>query len=249
MSVVKSFAVGGSILPLDVEKAGNEFLNSHYSVAKMMVGYGMTELGATVCSGRNDIAKLGTVGIPLPKCNVKVVDVETNNELAYGQTGELCFCSPTIMKQYFNNLEETKRIVEYTSDGIHWVHTGDLGYVDEEGFVSVTGRIKRIYTTVSEEGTLYKLFPDYIEKVIRKCKDVEDCAVVCIPDKERKYVAVLYIVAERGDKNVEDEIKKFAVNNLPLYCVPAGICFVDKIPITSIGKIDYLLLEKEQMNS
>lgn len=135
-----------SLIPKQ-EKMINTYLEKHKCKAKYISGYGMTEFTAMVTTGFNNVYKEDTLGVPLCRTIVKIVDTETWKELPYNKVGEMCFHTPSQMKEYFCNSAETAKTIRRHKDGLDWIHTGDLGFVDEEGFVHFKGRIKRIYMT------------------------------------------------------------------------------------------------------
>lgn len=238
---------GGSPLTKVQENDLIEFLAAHNSVAKASLGYGMSELASAVCVKRNGYTgKLGSVGIPLPLANVKVLDTDTGKELKYNETGELCFSTPGLMLGYYQNDEETEKAIFTDDAGTRWIHTGDLGYVDEDGFVFVSGRIKRIYSTRSGKGgTMYKMFPDYIETTIGEVENVSDCACVCIEHPDYRSIAVAYVVLKDPEHDSYSEIMDHISEILPSHSIPKAINFVSSFPFTQIGKIDYHALEEE----
>lgn len=208
----------------------------------------MSETSSAISTELNRYyGKIGSSGIILCKSNVKVIDHETSKELTYGEIGELCFSGPGLMLKYYKNIEETRTAIFEDSSGVRWLHSGDLGYVDEDGFVFVTGRIKRIYSTRAEKnGTLYKLFPDYVAKVITEVPGVKDCADVCIDDTDYKNIAVAFIVlSENIDENrFKITVMKHLENTLPSHCIPKRIYYQSALPMTPIGKVDYCILEQ-----
>ena len=131
MSGLKNFGGGGESITIEKEKIVNEFLKTHGANVRYLTGYGMTEFGATVCTGMNHAYKSGTLGIPFPAVIIKIVDSETGNEMSYNQVGEMCFNSPNTMIGYYKNEKATKDIIRVHKDGKEWLHTGDLGMVDE----------------------------------------------------------------------------------------------------------------------
>lgn len=248
LSHLKTFALGGSALTETQEIFSNEFLDAHHSVCKTCMGYGMSEVSATICTEMNRFyGKVGSVGIPFCKANCKVIDVDSSEELQYNQIGELCFSTPGLMLGYFENEEETRNAIFTDDEHNRWVHTGDIGYVDQDGFVFITGRIKRIYTTQSEKnGTLFKLFPDYVAKVISQNSVVKECAVVCIENPDYKHIAIAF-VSLNGNADwhkTKMEIEQHCRNELATYNIPKQFYLVDEIPHTALGKIDYQQLEK-----
>lgn len=144
LSFILNYAAGGDSIARGAEQTVNDFLAAHgvrYPIAK---GYGMTEVAsaATVAAGSNN--KLGSVGIPMVNTLVAAFEPGTDKELPIGERGELCISGPTTMKGYYNKPDETDIILRRHPDGRIWVHTGDIGYLDEDGFVYLDSRIKRL---------------------------------------------------------------------------------------------------------
>lgn len=134
LNFVDVLAVGGEAIPLSFENRVNDFLKSHNSKAKLSIGYGMTEVAATVVTESPNACKQGTVGVPLPGTIVKIVSPETTDEIGYNEVGEICFHTPTMMARYYNKPIETNLMKKLHDDGMEWIHSGDLGKVDTEGF-------------------------------------------------------------------------------------------------------------------
>ena len=247
LSFFKICGFGGSPITAAKEKELVRFFEERGSIAKICVGYGLSETCSAVCTELNRYyGKPGSVGILLSKCNVKVLDIDTEQELPYGQDGELCFSTPGMMLEYYQNEKETQATLFEDENGTRWLHSGDVGHVDEDGFVFITGRIKRIYSTRSAvTGGMFKIFPDYVASVVAEVDGVMNCAVVCIGDSVRKNVAVAFVIAQDSeDKDgLKQEILKHTKENLPEHSVPTQIVFVDAFPFTPIGKIDYRALE------
>lgn len=252
LSFFRTCGYGGSPLTKPQEEELVRFLAAHNSIAKASAGYGMSELSSAVCCERNCFyGKVGSVGLPLCRANVKVLDVDTGEELGYNQSGELCFSTPGLMLSYFKNEKETQNAFFYDEDGTKWIHTGDVGMVDEDGFVFITGRIKRIYSTRAEKGgTMFKIFPDYVASVINEVESVADSAVVCVEHPDYRYVAIAYIVLK---ENVAQETAKAMILDhmrevLPSHCIPKALYFRDSLPLTQIGKHDFHALEEKAKN-
>ena len=185
----------------------------------------------------------GSLGIPLPKVNVKVINPETKEELGYGEKGEICFSAPSIMWEYMKDMKETENVIWIEKEE-KWIHTGDLGYVQKNGFLYFAGRIKRIYITRGEDGIVYKLFPDRIENVLRKCNGIKQAAVSVLEDEKRVHVARAYIVVEDEQECDMNRIANILRKELPEYAVPEKINIIEKLPVTQSGKVDYRALEK-----
>ena len=152
----------------------NDFLAAHNVEFPIAKGYGMTEASsaATAAAGRNN--KPGSVGLPLVNTLVSAFEPGTDTELPIGQRGELCISGPGVMKGYYNKPAETAAILRTHADGRVWVHTGDIGYLDEDGFVYLDSRIKRLI--IRHDG--FKVFPSMIENVVSQHPAVHQCSVV-----------------------------------------------------------------------
>jgi len=246
LSYLKSVAAGGDGLTEKVEKDINIFLSEHNSKAKLLRGYGMTEVGASAVTNLDDASKVGSVGIPLPQNNVFIFNSEKRCECMYGEVGEICLHSPSLMKEYKDNDIATQELVSLDIEGKRWVHTEDLGYVDEDGFVYVIGRMKRVMF-VGPEGMAYKVFPKKIEDTIAKVLNVQE---VCVVSNQitTGFVPIAYLSLKadsiKTNEEVVKEIKKVCKKDLPDYMQPFDFCVFDSLPKTPIGKIDYQRLER-----
>lgn len=249
LSFLKTFAYGGSPISPALEEEMDDFLESHNSISRPNCGYGMSELASAVCMERNNYyGKTGSTGVPLSGMNVKVLDADTGEDVGYNNHGEICISSPGLMIGYYNNPEETEKVLFSDKDGVRWIHTGDVGYIDQDGFVFITGRIKRIYSTRSGPGgTMFKIFPDYVSNIISEVDCVDTCAVVCIKHPEYVHVAVAFVILKEGFSKVEAEqsILNHVKEVLPTHNHPQAIKFVKKLPLTKVGKPNWVKLEKE----
>lgn len=240
------FTGGGEAISLEKERAINIFLNEHNSPTRYTSGYGMTESTSVICLNTNHAYKEGSAGIPLPTVNVKVMDGDI--EQPYNEIGELCFDSPSVMQGYHKEPKATADVLEIDASGNRWLHTGDLGYVDEDGFVYVTGRLKRIYAVFGKDKNLYKLFPQRIEEFIAAMPGVMSCGVIVREDPEKAHIAIAFVVVNNPQKNNEaviSEIMDAIKQELPEHLRPESIHIIESMPLTASGKIDYRALEKE----
>ena len=240
---LRAIASGGESMDVQTEQAVNDILHAGGGRLDLMMGLGMTESTSGVV-GTYPWAKVpGSVGIPFLKTNCKIVDVETGEELTYGEEGEICFAGPTIMVGYYNNSEATAAIIETDSDGTRWLHTGDVGYITREGHLFITGRLKRLIMQKDTNGMVSKIFPERIESVIMQMPEIEECCVVGRPDPERIARPVAYVVvsAKKGDDvdALADGVIGWCRDHLPPYMVPTEVMMLDAMPRTNRGKIDY----------
>ena len=238
---------GGDMLHTATETKINDYLKKHGSSYPLMNGYGMTEVGAAVSVNYKYAHEYDSVGIPFVKNVISAFDTETGQELPYGERGEICIQTPSMMLGYVNNPEETNHIIRKHEDGKLWVHSGDLGYITENGFIHISGRLKR-YMMYIANGLHKKIFSLDIEKVLLEHPYVDNCAVVPIADKETFQKPVAFIILNKTcsrDENLEIKLKAFAEENLQEGYRPVKYIFMDKFPLTKVGKVDYLKLERD----
>lgn len=247
LSFILNYAAGGDSLSRGAEQTVNDFLAAHgarYPIAK---GYGMTEVSsaATVAAGADN--KPGSVGIPMVNTIIAAFEPGTDRELPIGEHGELCISGPTTMKGYYNKADETAMILRRHPDGRIWVHTGDMGYLDEDGFVFLDSRIKRMI--IRHDG--FKVFPSMIENVVSRHPAVHQCSVVGCTDKDHVQgrLPFVYIVLKADTtakkKQVIRELERMCAEELPEYVQPVAYKFISSMPMTPVGKVDYRQLEAD----
>lgn len=247
LSYVIAPTVGGDKMDENLEKETNEFLREHNCEYKVVKGYGMTEVNAAVAAcTSNETNKIGSVGIPFPNTTISIFDPKTGEELGYNEKGEVCITGPNTMLGYFNNDEETNKILRKHEDGNVWVHSGDIGYMDADGNLYIVDRLKRMI--IRPDG--FKIFPSLIEDVVVKHPLVQSCKVVGLRDFSfsQGKLPKVHVVLNETDRNpeaIENEILMLCEEQLPEYYWPCEIEFNESLPLTPIGKIDYLKLEKE----
>ena len=247
LSFIINYAAGGDSLSRGAEQTVNDFLAAHgarYPIAK---GYGMTEVSsaATVAAGLDN--KPGSVGIPMVNTIIAAFEPGTDRELPIGERGELCISGPCLMKGYYNKPEETAILLRRHPDGRVWAHTGDMGYLDEDGFVFLDSRIKRMI--IRHDG--FKVFPSMIENVVSRHPAVHQCSVVGCTDKDHTQgrLPFVYIVLKADTtakkKQVIRELERMCAEELPEYVQPVAYKFISSMPMTPVGKVDYRQLEAD----
>ncbi len=249
LSCLVNSGSGGDSINIGTEEEVNRFLMSHGSKYALAKGYGMTELCSSTCTCMGELNKPGSVGIPLIKNTISAFEPGTDKELDIGVKGEICITGPTMMLGYYGKPEETDNVLRRHSDGKVWVHTGDFGYIDEDGFVFIDTRIKRMI--IRHDG--FKIFPSHIENIISTHPAVETCSVVATPNKEqlRGYLPYVHIVlkknTQKSQKQIKSEIITLCREKLPEYMQPAGYKFCESLSYTPVGKVDYRKLEAESV--
>lgn len=237
---------GGDTLRPSVERKVNDYLKSHKCAYPLMNGYGMTEVGAAVSVNFKEQYEFGSVGAPFIHNIIAAFDPETGEELQYGQEGEICIHTPSMMIGYLNNPTETTNVIRRHADGNLWVHSGDLGFISDRGFIHISGRLKR-YFNYANNGVWKKVFSLDIEKALLQNPNVENCAVVPISDDIFNQVAFAYIILkhDKATKDViEQELRSYCESNLQQAYRPVQYRFIEAFPLTKVGKVDYLKLEK-----
>lgn len=200
--------------------------------------------GVSICIS-NDCNKLGSVGIPFTHTIISIFDPVTGKELTYNEQGEVCICTPNMMLGYYGNPDATNEIIRIHEDGRKWVHSGDIGYMDEDGNLFIVDRMKRMI--IRHDG--FKVFPSQIEKVIIKNRCVESCCVVGKSDETHSQgklpVAYIVLVDNNEDKRtIKEQLRDLCAEELSEYAQPEDFVVIDKMPLTAIGKVDYKKLEK-----
>lgn len=246
LSYLLSPIVGGDGIDPSFEKKVTTFLRNHNCKPGLIKGYGMTEICAAVsASACVEFNKIGSVGIPFTHSTIAIFDEDNSElELDYNKIGEICMTSPNVMMGYYNNEAETKQILRQHKDGFIWLHSGDLGYMDEDGCVFLVGRKKRLI--IRHDG--FKVFPTLIEKVVASHFAVKACCVVGENDRSHcqgRNPVVFIQLKKNYNEDVLEEIREKCENELPEYELPVRYEIIESIPLTSIGKVDYKSLENQ----
>lgn len=236
-------AAGGDSMNSALEERLNVFLKEHNCKSRITKGYGMTELSGTAISSSFAFNKYESVGITFSKNVVGAFRPGTDEELGYGEIGEICISSPSMFLGYLNE-EENQHVKRVHKDGLEWIHSGDYGYIDEDGFVFIKGRIKR--TLVRPDG--HNNYPMEMESVLNAHPDVANSAVVGLPAE--KYgsgqipVAFIVLHKTRNGSDMDKTLLDYCKDRLPQRDVPCGMVIIDELPLTNVGKIDYSALEQ-----
>lgn len=242
LSYLKYVISGGDTLRTSLEKQINDFLHEHGANTRILQGYGMSESLAAVALGLKSIPKPQSVGIPFPGCYIGIFSPD-DKELPYGEEGEICISGPNVMLGYYNNIKETNLALHIHEDGNIWLHSGDLGTMDKDGFIKYTSRIKRLIISSG-----YNVYPNQIETLLESHPAVMLCSVIGIPHKYKIEVPKAYIVLNKGykeSKELIEELKRLCQKNLAKYSQPYEYEFRKSLPKTIVGKIDFRSLQEE----
>jgi long-chain acyl-CoA synthetase len=242
LSYLKFVVSGGDLLPKALEDRVNKYLKDHNSPAIITQGYGLSEALAAVCLAFPGVNKSGSIGIPLAGNYIKIIN-SNREEVPYGEVGEIVINSKALMMGYLNNEAETNETLQIHADGHIWLHTGDLGCMDEDGFIFYKGRQKRMIITSG-----YNVYPSHVEEIIEQHPDVLQCTVVGIPHPYKQEVCKAFIVLKDGKHNlfVKASVKDYCKKNLAKYMVPAEFVFRKQLPKTKLGKVDFRSLQEDK---
>lgn len=244
LSFLKCVISGGDSLSIGLKEKVDIFLKEHGANTQIREGYGLTECVTGSCLTPMNYYRKGSIGIPYPDTYYKIVKPNTDEELPFGEEGEILISGPSVMKGYLDDEKETKLTLRKHKDGLTWMHTGDLGYMDKDGFIYFKQRLKRIIISSG-----YCLYPQYIENIIDSHPKVLMSCVIGIEHPYKVQVAKAFIVLRNGytaNDELLKEIKEHCEKNLARYSWIAEYEFRSELPKTLVGKIAYSKLEEEE---
>lgn len=243
LSCLKGVFSGGDSLSVELKKKLDKFLYDHKSMIQVREGYGTTETVTACCLTPPHMSKEGSIGLPFPDTYIKIVKLGTDEELPYGEEGEILLAGPSVMKGYLNCPEETAETLRTHADGLTWVYTGDLGSMDTEGFVYFKGRAKRMIITSG-----YNVYPNQIENILDSCDLVHMSCVIGVKDDYRMQKVKAFIMLKPDVPPTEEtkaKILAFCEKEIAKYAIPREIEFRAELPKTLVGKVAYRQLEEE----
>ena len=250
LSFLKSITTGGDYRTPKLKMESEQKLNNNNSFIEVGQGYGASECGGCFGYSYEENMAPETVGKPLIGNKYKIIEIDTGKELGPNEVGEIYLYSATMMLEYFNDPEATKKSLITDKNGIKWYKTEDMGHFDDKGQLFIDGRIRRIELTRDENGSPAKVFPDRIKQVISKHPDIEQCEVIMVPDKKKTTVPVAFIVPKNENQeltsNMIKTINSLCVSeNLESYSIPVEYRLIKSIPKTASLKTDYKKLAEE----
>ena len=245
LSCLKGVYSGGDSLSVELKKRFDKFLFDHHATIQVREGYGLTECVTASCLTPYHISREGSIGIPFPDTYYKIVEHGTQKELPAGTDGEICLAGPTVMMGYLHHPEETAQTLQTHEDGLTWVHTGDLGYMDEDGFVYFKQRIKRMIVTSG-----YNVYPSQMENIFDAHELVQMSCVIGVPDKLKMQKVKAFVMLKPGvpaNEETKDVLMTYIRKNVAKYALPYDIEFRSELPKTLVGKVAYRVLEEEEL--
>lgn len=245
LSCLKGVFSGGDSLSVELKKRFDAFLAEHNASIQVREGYGTTECVTASCLTPLHLQKEGSIGQPFPDTYYKIVDVGTNIEVPYGTEGEICISGPSVMLGYLDQPEETANTLRVHGDGRVWLHTGDLGTMDEDGFIYFKQRLKRMIVTSG-----YNVYPSQIENILDGFESVQMSCVIGVPDPYKVQKVKAFVMLKAGyepNEETKQNILAYCKKNIAKYAMPYDIEFRDSLPKTLVGKVAYRVLEEEEL--
>lgn len=245
LSCLKGVFSGGDSLSVELKKKLDQFLADHDASIQVREGYGTTETVTACCLTPSHRHKEGSIGLPFPDTYIKIVAPGTDKELPYGEEGEILLSGPTVMKEYMHHPEETAQVLQTHADGLTWVYTGDLGIMDEEGFVYFKGRAKRMIVSSG-----YNIYPAQLENILDAHPLVQMSCVIGVPDPYKMQKVKAFVKLAPGTPPSEATkavLMEYCQKNIAKYSLPYDISFKDEMPKTLVGKVAYRALEEEEL--
>lgn len=245
LSSLKGVFSGGDSLSIELKKKFDKFLYDHNATIQVREGYGTTETVTACCLTPTHMFKEGSIGLPFPDTYIKIVEPGTENEVPYGTEGEILLAGPTVMKEYMKHPEETAQTLRTHADGLTWVYTGDLGVMDEQGFIYFRGRAKRMIISSG-----YNVYPGQIENILDAHDAVQMSCVIGVPDPYKMQKVKAFVKLKDGAAATEEtkqDILSYCARHVAKYAMPYDIEFRDEMPKTLVGKVAYRMLEEEEL--
>ena len=239
LSFFETAGSGGDTMNAGTEAKLNGFLRDHGSRFPLSQGYGMSEVSSAASCYCNGNFRSLSVGYPLLTNTIAIFKPETTEELGYNEEGEICMTGPGNMLGYLNDPEETAKVMIEHPDGKVWIHSGDVGYIDEDGFLFIKGRIKRMVTMYNG----HKIFPAQVESVIGKHASINSCAVVGAKDPDHTQgenpVAFVVLKEDADQDKVLSDLHTMYIDQLDDLARPVDTVVIDTMPREGMGKIAY----------
>ena len=245
LSSLKGVFSGGDSLTIELKKKFDKFLYDHKAVIQIREGYGTTECVTASCLTPPTMHREGSIGLPFPDTYYKIVTPGTDEELPYGEEGEILLAGPTVMREYLHHPEETAQTLRKHADGLTWVYTGDLGVMDADGFVYFRGRRKRMIITSG-----YNVYPAQLENILEAHEAVQRCCIIGVPDSYKMQKVKAFVMLKPGFPATEETKQSILAHcrkNIAKYAMPYDIEFRENLPTTLVGKVAYRVLEDEEL--
>lgn len=243
LSFLRGIFSGGDSLSPELKKKVDTFLKAHNCTEQIREGYGTTECVTASCLTPKSYARAGSIGVPFPDTFYKIVEPGTDHEVEPNTEGEICISGPSVMMGYMDNPAETAQTLRRHYDGRIWLHTGDLGHMDQDGFIYFRQRMKRMIITSG-----YNVYPSQLENIIDGHEKVLLSCVIGVKDPYRVQRVKAFVVPMPGIEPTEalkQELLDYCSTRIAKYAMPREMEFRKELPKTLVGKVAYRVLEEE----
>jgi long-chain acyl-CoA synthetase len=245
LSCLRATFSGADSLPRVVKERFEEMVKKQSGNVQLLEGYGLTEAVTAIMAMPIGHYREGSIGVPFPDMLAKIVRIDTTEEVPCGEEGEICICGPAVMMGYLDQPEETADTLKQHSDGKIWLHTGDIGTMDEDGFFYFKLRQKRM---IKSSGM--NVYPAQVEDILYRHLEVREACIIGVPDQAQvqlvKGIVVLKNPAKAGPE-MEKILIDYCREHLIKWSCPREIEFRDVLPKTLVGKVAFNKLEEEEI--
>ena len=245
LSCLRATFSGADTLPRPVKQRFEALVRARGGNVQLLEGYGLTEAVSGIMATPVDEYREGSIGLPLPDMLASICRVGTSEELAPGEEGEICIAGPAVMMGYLDEPEATDEALRVHADGRTWLHTGDLGRMDSDGFFYFSARLKRMIKTSG-----FNVYPAQVEAVLYQSPFVAEACVVGVPDPEQVERVKAFVVLKdpaKANAEMEKSLIETCRASLIKWSCPREVEFRRELPKTRVGKVDYKVLVAEEV--
>lgn len=245
LSCVRAAFSGSDALPAPVKRQFDEIVQRQGGHVTLLEGYGLAEAIAAIIVTPVDGYRPGSIGVPLPNMEAKIVKNGTTEEAPVGEEGEICVAGPSVMLGYLDEPEETANTLKVHSDKKTWLHTGDIGSMDEDGFFYFKMREKRM---IKSSGM--NVYPAQVEKILYEHESVQEACVIGVPDAHQVERVKAFVVLRdqaQGSTEKVDELISYCRKHLIKWSCPREVEFIPELPRTRVGKVDFRNLQDSEI--
>jgi len=245
LSCLRGTFSGADTLPRTVKERFEEVVKKRGGTVQLLEGYGLTEAVTAIMSMPLNQYREGSIGVPFPDMLAKIVRLGTTEETPCGEEGEICVSGPAVMMGYLDQPQETADTLRKHPDGRIWLHTGDIGTMDEDGFFYFKLRQKRM---IKSSGM--NVYPAQVEDILYRHPDVQEACVIGVPDEAQVQRVKGFVVlkdTKKASPEMEKQLINFCQEHLIKWSCPREIEFRDSLPKTLVGKVAFNVLEQEEI--
>jgi long-chain acyl-CoA synthetase len=244
LSSLRAAFCGADTLTRPIKERFEQLVRDRGGNVRLLEGYGLTEAVTAVMGTPLDHYREGSIGVPFPDMLATICRTGTDDELGAGEEGEICLSGPAVMLGYLDDPDATAAALRVHEDGRVWLHTGDIGRRDDDGFFYFTSRLKRM---IKSSG--FNVYPAQVEAVLVEHPAIAEACVVGIPDQAQGERVKAFVVLKDGASADGDELIRYCRDRLIKWSCPRDVAFLSELPKTRLGKTDFAALVKEEVTA